>query len=419
MKSNRPFRPASRAESPGAIAEVQGLYGPFTFSEKLFQRIWLQGDFDRGAATTSDGRRVRVIHPGRWNRLGGPDFRDARLRFDDGAEQIGDVELHLHAADWVAHGHAKDRAYDGVILHVVLFPPSPGSVTIGAAGREIPVLPLLPWLHHDLEEYAAEEAVEHLANRPASRVLERLGALASADLERLLRVHAGQRWNQKTHFARLRVQRLGWEAACHGTALEILGYRFNRAPMLRIAGQWPLSAWAAGGIDVREIFQSEAAAWKVQGVRPANHPLARLRQYAAWTAARPDWPARLAAAAAEFSAIGDAETTGAVRRAHRLRARRAEVAAAVCGVAVSGPRFDNLVCDGFLPLLAARGGKNGFGFWVHWFPGDQPPTVVRALRDLGVFAGRSRPAAHGAVQGLLGWLIEGERQTSAAAGSGA
>lgn len=143
-----------------------------------------------------------------------------------------------------------------MILHVVLFPPPPGSITIGAAGREIPVLPFLPWLHHDLEEYAAEEAVEHLANRPASLVLERLGGLAPAQLDQLLRGHSEQRWRQKVHFARLRMQRLGWEAACHSTALEILGYRFNRTPMLRVAGQWPLAAWAGGGIDVRKFSRA-------------------------------------------------------------------------------------------------------------------------------------------------------------------
>lgn len=79
----------ARAGRLEAVAEVQGLYGPFTFSERLFQRIWLQGDFDRGAANTSAGRRVRVIHPGRWNRLGGPDFRDTRVQFEDGDERVG------------------------------------------------------------------------------------------------------------------------------------------------------------------------------------------------------------------------------------------------------------------------------------------------------------------------------------------
>lgn len=65
---------------PNAVAELQGLYGPFAFSEKLLQKIWLRGDFDRSRATTLDGGRVEVLHAGRWNLLGGPDFIGARLR---------------------------------------------------------------------------------------------------------------------------------------------------------------------------------------------------------------------------------------------------------------------------------------------------------------------------------------------------
>src|SRR5215217_3600747 len=96
-----------RAVPPPAVAEIQGLYGSFSFPEKLLQKIWLRGDFDRASAITSDGRRVRVLHPGKWNLLGGPDFTGARLRFmDEPLREIhGDIEVHLRAADWDAHGH--------------------------------------------------------------------------------------------------------------------------------------------------------------------------------------------------------------------------------------------------------------------------------------------------------------------------
>ena len=129
-----------------AAAKVQGLYGPFAFPEKLLQKIWSRREFDLPNARMLDGRKVTIVHPGRWNLLGGPDFKNVRLRFGDGAEVTGDVELHLHASDWTAHGHAKDPAYNNVVLHVVLFPPAPGHVTIGVAEREIPVLVVLPLL---------------------------------------------------------------------------------------------------------------------------------------------------------------------------------------------------------------------------------------------------------------------------------
>ena len=390
------------------VAEVQGLYGAYSFPEKLLQKIWLRGDFDRTALVLLDGRRLRVRHPGKWNLLGGPDFKGASLRFDDGPEIIGDVELHLRADGWAAHGHAADRAYDGVILHVVLFPPEPDHLTRAGHGGLIPVLALLPLLHHDLEQFAAEEAVEALANRPASRIHEELAPLTGEDLGALLRRHAEQRWRQKVHFARVRIQRLGWTAACHHAALEILGYRFNRAPMLRLAAAWPLRGWGRGLVEVETCLAAESGTWSLQGVRPANHPRLRLRQYAGWTRAKPDWPAQLAALAPDLPVLSLDEPTGPVRRRHRLADLRQRIAGELCAGRVGGTRLDNLVCDGFLPLLAAEGARELAGTWFHWYPGDLPPVVNQALRNLGVIGGRTGPSGHGRAQGLLGWLLEQE-----------
>lgn len=397
----------------GAVAELQGLYGAFTFPEKLLQKIWLRGDFQRAAAATVDGRRVRVVHPGKWNLLGGPDFAGARLRFDEGPEITGDVEVHLHASDWDAHGHARDPAYDRVVLHVVLFPPEARKVTRGAGGREIPVLALLPLLHRALEEFAADEAVELLANRAVGRLPDELGTLPAAELAALLRRHAGARWRQKVRYAQVRIERLGWEEACHHTALEILGYRFNRAPMLRIAGLAPLAAWAEGQVQPEELFAAEAEGWSLQGVRPANHPRTRLRQYAQWTRERPDWPARALALVdtlprVEAESEGEGEATREVRRRHRFAELRERMASEVCGGAIGGTRLDNLICDGLLPLLTAKTGCEMQRLWYHWFAGDLPPLLTSGLRQLGFFDGRAQPSCHGAAQGLLGWLLERE-----------
>lgn len=397
---------------------MQGLYGPFTFPEKLLQKIWLEGEFDRAHATLLDGRSVAIAQCGRWNLLGGPDFKNARLRLAGGPEIVGDVELHLHAGDWAAHKHAADPAYDRVVLHVVLFPPEDGHVTQGSRG-EIPVLVLLPLLHHDLEEYAAEAAVEALANRPASQIVERLGVLSRGDLLALLDRHAEERWRQKVHFAGLRVRRLGWSEACHQTAMEIMGYRFNRAPMLRLAAAHPLREWATPEFEVEVALQEERSGWRLQGLRPANAPRQRLGQYARWVRGVPDWPDRLEALARALPQIDAAQSTGEVRRQHRLVALRLAWIETICGGAVGGTRFENLVCDGFLPLLAAHTGAAAGQLWRHWFVGDLPALWPRALRQLEVFSGRAHPACHGAAQGLLGWVIAQERSESISGGRGA
>ncbi len=387
------------------LEEVQGLYGPFTFSEHLLQQIWARRDYDGSRLTTSDGRRVEVVHPGRWNSLGGPDFKEARIRFDGGTVHSGDVELHLHAAGWHAHGHGADPAYDRVILHVVLFPESGSQPSVGAEVRPLPTLALLPHLHHSLEEYAAESAIETLAGRPMREIMERLRKRTPAEVAALLESKARERWQQKVRYAALRLERLGWAEACHHAALEVLGYRFNRAPMLDLAARYPLATWSGRGVDLQQAYEVAGDRWTRHGVRPANHPWVRLQQYAAWAGARPDWPGRLGEIVRSLPALSWAKATRETRRAYHLVELRAELAHAVCAAFVGGNRLDNLICDGWLPLAAAHSGRELSGLWWHWWPGDQPPLLGSVLRELGVFSGPSRPAAHGPSQGLLAQIL--------------
>jgi len=401
------------------VAEIQGLYGPFIFPEKLLQKIWLRREFATDRLACADGRPLEIIDPGRWNLLGGPDFKDARLRLA-GRPVTGDVELHLRAGDWLAHGHTADPAYDRVVLHVVLFPPAPGAPAVRtSAGVALPALVLLSRLHHDLEEYATDAAVEALAARDDFTDLEALGCRPWAERSRLLRELADGRWRQKVRFAGLRIARLGWSAAGHHTALEILGYRFNRAPMLRIAGAFPLEQWPELGEDqLGRLLAAEAGTWSVQGVRPANHPRARLRQYGHWGRTRPDWPARLEAAAGAMrdAAIRPDCPTGEARRLLDLSALKLRLAREILDGAVGGSRLDNLFCDGFLPLLAAQTGQNLQPWWFHWYAGDLPGRLPAGLKTLGITDGRTQPLCHGFAQGLLGWRLEREQGRLGSAG---
>jgi hypothetical protein len=400
------------ATTDNQVAEMQGLYGPFTITERVVQKIWLRGDFARDRAVLTDGRKLEIRSTGAWNLLGGPDFRGARVVID-GRETIGDIEVHFHAADWRAHGHAADRAYDNVALHVVLFPPADfEQPAVRGDGRELPTLVLLPLLHRDLEEYAGDDALEIITARDEWERFAGLAAMPPAALHRLILGQAWQRWQQKTHFAKQRIGKLGWTAAVHHTALEILGYRQNRATMLMVAARHPLEEWGSGP-EPEAVFEQFREAWMLQGVRPANHPRTRLRQYQHWAAARPDWPQRLLAMAGSMAA-GEGKTipTQGARQALGLKKLRETIADDLMDHAVSGSRLDNLVCDGFLPLAAAQGGGDLFALWHHWFLGDVPAMVRKALPKLGLAGQPGQPLCHGRAQGLLGWILACEARAS-------
>ncbi len=397
------------------VAEVQGLFGPFQFPELLLQRIWAEQTFDLSALTTIEGVPLKVEGKGRWNRLGGPDFQDARVKIGDRWVR-GDIEVHLREEDWTAHGHRSDANYSNVVLRVVLFPPKTRH-TLGANGRIIPIVALLPVLWHDLEEYAADAAVTAIAARPLDVLTERWLAMSITAARHDIRTQALRRWGQKVHYAKVRIDRLGWESACHHTALEILGYKFNRSPLLQVATTWPLPTWVNREVDVEAVFEAERGKWTLQGVRPANHPRSRLRSYARWVAAGGHWPDLLAQAGRDLGttsggqeadeSMGVAEARRALEYAKRWREVMAAIGAAG---AVAAPRADNLWGDGLMPLLVAGGhleALEGFRWWFYARPGDQPEALVKAARRIGFADGRANPLAWGHVQGLLeGYLAE-------------
>ena len=400
------------ATSNNYVAEIQGLYGPFTMAERVVQKIWLQRDFNQTGATLSDGRTLEVRATGHWNLLGGPDFRSARLVIG-GVLITGDIEVHFYSADWRAHGHAADSSYDNVALHVVLFPLREGEgPALRREGQPIPTLVLLPLLHRDLEEYAGDDALETITARDQWRHFAELSGRSLAELQLMMQAKARDTWRQKIHFSKLRIEKLGWSAALHHAALEILGYRQNRAAMLAVAGKYPLEAWSQW-IEPEQIFAEYHTRWQLQGVRPANHPRTRLHQYHQWVVANPDWPGRVLSDFAELpDSLPGSTPTRTARRLLRLTDRRKFVEHDLVSESIGGTRLDNLVCDGLFPLLAAATGNDYFELWFHWYLGDVPDQVRQTLPKLGLANGQLQPFCHGYARGLLSWFLECEARAS-------
>ncbi len=397
---------AELAPAP-AVAEMQGLYGPYTVSERVLQKIWLRGDFRAHDLRTVSGKPLRLRHPGRWNLQEGPDFRGAEWEMD-GRRVRGDVEVHFHARDWAAHGHDCDPRYAGVALHVVLFPPSAGErPPVTSQGQTPEQVVLLDRLERDLEDYAADEALLAAEGRDPLGPLEEFLRRPPADrLARLIEC-ALSRWKQKLSYAAKRIERDGWPEACHQLTLEALGYRRNRAPMAAIALHHPLATWPTRAPNAAALLAEHAGQWKLAGLRPANHPRKRLEQYARVVAANPHWPATLEKLAAVIPGGSDIGASTAVfRRKHRLTAWRGHVTKALFAEAWTGARLDTLVGDVLLPLASARTGRDFFAVWFHGFPGDAPEAFGDFLRQSEMLDRRRQPLSHGLLQGTLQIFLE-------------
>lgn len=397
----------TRATRPDSVEEFHGPYGPYHVSELVLQKIWLEQAFDQSRLFDERGRSVAVEFPGTWNRLDGPDFRDAVLKVD-GEEVRGDVEVHFSQADWRSHGHEADPAYNNVVLHVLYYDPgevAPCSVT--SKGVALPRVALLPILWYSLEEYAGDDSLIASTGvdlRPEVELLLQFDM--GMRKERLVEL-SERRWRMKRHYASLRIERLGWEGACHQSALEVMGFARNRVPMLMIAERFGLGYFRERDLVADALVTVGGERWRLSGCRPANHPRTRLQQYIDWVTVVPNWPELLAMvgegiAKAGHSGVGAEWGTMEARSELGLQRLRKLVVALVVGDKIGGTKLDTLICDAMLPLVSVRLGADCFAQWFHWSAGDKPDFCVEALRLLQILERRKVPMSNGWLQGVLG-----------------
>jgi Protein of unknown function (DUF2851) len=160
--------PSSNLQPPRAPADQPRL------TEALLFRLWAGQRFPASALATTEGTPLRVLQPGRPGRGAGPDFRDAIIAPPRGRLLRGDVELHVRAPDFVAHGHANDPRYNNVVLHVVYDSAGRRSTTL-ASGRDVPIVPLRPWLERRSRELAGWLERPTLWREPCQDAVARLG----------------------------------------------------------------------------------------------------------------------------------------------------------------------------------------------------------------------------------------------------
>jgi hypothetical protein len=216
-------------------------------TEKVLVEVWHRQLLNKRAMTTTEGRRLRVIHPGRRNTDSGPDFLDATLAVEGVGLLQGDVEIHVRAEDWRAHGHHRDRNYDGVILHVVMWEGNCSQAGLLRSGRRVEVLPLHQCVATPM--------------RKARRDLQQPGPFAES-CARAPEAPAEERvWEilEEAGDARFHLKAQGFEGQMANRAPEeilyegvmvALGYTKNKAPFRELARRLPLSSLR---LAVREV----------------------------------------------------------------------------------------------------------------------------------------------------------------------
>ena len=303
---------------------------PLAFEERVMaalpaelelQALWFGGAFGRVFRST-DGRAVRIVQFGEWNRGAGPDFFQAAVEVD-GVVKTGALELDPDAAAWEAHGHAANPAFREVVLHVIFQDDARKTFTRTCEHRDVPQVVISD---HQLAD-ALNRPPREIAIAHPGRCVFPLKHLSAGCLSSLLDEAARFRAAAKARRWLRCADAHGTDAAFFQATAETLGYGGNALALRLLAQRLPLAtlksdATAAEAIlfgaagflspdlheqappDTREYLRGlwetwwkhrtrfevtpqRAIPWKLHGQRPANHPHRRIGALATLLAA---WP---------------------------------------------------------------------------------------------------------------------------------
>jgi hypothetical protein len=259
---------------------------PEPLSEADLSLVWEGQRFPPEALCTPDGRAVEVINPGRRGGAAGPDFLDAVVLVD-GVERRGDIELHVRASAFRAHGHAGDAAYSRLALHVV-YRADDGAQTALCGGGSAPVAAFAPWLERRGAELQSWLAAPSMWQEPCRGACGSLGETAVRDA---LADAGRRRFKARVRSMVEQARLLGAEEALWRALLDVLGVGGDRDGFRRLALAFPASLAAEVkdlGAALAYVAGLDGAAPAAAGLpaplrpallasgRPANHPRRRL-----------------------------------------------------------------------------------------------------------------------------------------------
>ena len=288
MKSDSAY---SRARLGRVIAETPV---PRVREMEIQARLF-NGDYGFEWITTC-GEKFRVHHFGEWNREAGPDFKNARIEFENRGIEEGDIEVDWENRDWENHGHAVNPAYANTRLHFFVSAGDQDSFARSSDNRLIPQARLLvenptpPAVRSEPFSVTLEQGRAMIDRAARFRLENKHAAWVSAsrlhgeDAALFFAISAGLGYKNNAIPFLLAAQRTGWktvrgsdgEAMLFGISGFLEPRSFDDADDITKTYLKPLwDAWwkvrdnFSRGVLPRQI-------WKFSGLRPPNHPHRRL-----------------------------------------------------------------------------------------------------------------------------------------------
>jgi hypothetical protein len=276
--------------------------------EEFLHYLWKYKLYTRENLKTYSGESVEILNHGVHNFDSGPDFFNAKIKIDD-TIWAGNVEVHINSSDWFVHQHNTDKAYDNVVLQVVL---NHDKEVYRTNGQRIQTLEL----KFDKELYSNyKNLIEKETWIPCQDEIQLIDSFKmNSWLEKL----SVERLEQKSNNINETLQRLNnsWETAFYYMLARNFGFKLNSDPFEMLAKSLPINYLAkhkdnlfqieallfgqAGFLEdnngdeyylnLRKEYQFlktkfklksiEKHLWKFLRTRPGNFPTIRIAQFA-------------------------------------------------------------------------------------------------------------------------------------------
>ncbi len=389
--------------APLSLREPADFHDPIPISERLIQAIWANQIFDTSHLQTRNGKLLRIIHPGRWNGEGGPDFTDAFIEMD-GREIRGDVEIHVHSTGWNDHRHDLNPAYNHVLLDVCLWDYGPTPRLVTHEGHPVPQLVLHPLLQCSMDELAESLDPDRYPFSP-NRMLGRpspLLRLPPADMADYVESAGRFRFEQKCAGITVQISAHGADQAAYQLLARALGYKHNKHAFSELAQTVThsnLSRLRTTDEKIEILLQhAHQRPLRCSQVRPANHPHRRLAALALLTECHPS-PARWFQDMTCDTKI--LRRVPAIHHPYWSRHYRLDGKCLAKPVAILGPsRWMEIITNVILPFCAATSGGNT-DLIMEFYKRLPAASPNRASRQIAHELGLPRPRRTIDQQGLI------------------